>query len=66
MQGTPNNGSGANRVLDLNALLAERRLDPVEVKLGDATYMVNTGPLSRYWSVRLLTGRRWWRRLIAP
>lgn|SRR5262245_2648417 len=39
MQGTPNNGS---RVLDLNALLAERRLDPVEVKLGDATYMVNT------------------------
>lgn len=40
MQGTPNeNGS---RVLDLNELLAERRLDPVEVKLGDATYMVNT------------------------
>lgn len=42
MQGTPNNSSGSNRVLDLNALLAERRLDPVEVKLGDATYMVNT------------------------
>lgn len=40
MQGTPNNGGG--RVLDLNALLAERRLDPVEVKAGDATYMVNT------------------------
>jgi hypothetical protein len=39
MQGTPN---GNGRVLDLNALLAERRLDPVEVKLGDATYMVNT------------------------
>lgn len=37
MQGTPN-----DRVLDLNALLAERRLDPVEVKLGDDTYMVNT------------------------
>ena len=40
MQGTPNNSDG--RVLDLNALLAERRLDPVEVRLGDATYMVNT------------------------
>lgn len=37
MQGTPN-----DRVLDLNALLAERRLEPVEVKLGDDTYMVNT------------------------
>lgn len=40
MQGTPTNDAG--RVLDLNALLAERRLDPVEVKLGDDTYMVNT------------------------
>jgi hypothetical protein len=41
MQGTPNtNGSGP--VLDLNALLAERRLEPVQVLLGDATYMVNT------------------------
>jgi len=39
MQGTPNNDG---RVLDLNALLAERRLDPVEVKLGEHTYMVNT------------------------
>jgi hypothetical protein len=42
MQGTPNNSNGNSRVLDLNALLAERRLDPVEVKLGDETYMVNT------------------------
>jgi hypothetical protein len=42
MQGTPNNGNGSGHVLDLNAMLAERRLDPVEVKLGDNTYMVNT------------------------
>jgi hypothetical protein len=45
MQGTPT--SSGNRVLDLNALLAERRLDPVEVKLGDATYMVNTDLTAR-------------------
>lgn len=42
MQGTPN-----DRVLDLNALLAERRLDPVEVKLGDDSYMVNTDLTAR-------------------
>ncbi|MGB3443892.1 MAG: hypothetical protein WBA97_34575 [Actinophytocola sp.] len=29
-------------MLDLNLLLAARRLDPIEVKLGDSTYMVNT------------------------
>lgn len=46
MQGTPNN-TDAGRVLDLNALLAERRLDPVEVKLGDATYMVHTDLTAR-------------------
>lgn len=44
MQGTQNDNG---RVLDLNALLAERRLDPVEVKLGDNTYMVNTDLTAR-------------------
>lgn len=42
MQGTPSNSNGSGPVLDLNALLAERRLEPVQVLLGDATYMVNT------------------------
>lgn len=41
MQGTPST-NGSVPVLDLNALLAERCLEPVQVLLGDATYMVNT------------------------
>lgn len=44
MQGTPQH---SGHVLDLNALLAQRRLDPVEVRLGDAIYMVNTDLTAR-------------------
>lgn len=40
MQGTPNNNS--ERVLDIDALLADRKLEPVTVRLGGKAYKVRT------------------------